>query len=487
MMGSSATEAQQNNTTKDAVKTVTKSQIQKLVASGQHLLIIDNRVYDVKQWIWRHPGGALALQSVVGKNATNLFYATHGASAEKYLPTMFYAMLDNEKSDAHDYTFSKGGLRSAPSSNVEEDFMRLKQELELQELFTPNFGYFLQKFAIYMAMLSAVFAGVTMSDSLFIHMCCAVLLGMFWQQVAFLGHDAGHNGITHNRTIDACIGLIVGNLLAGISMSWWKQNHNIHHIVTNSVENDPDIQHLPFLAINVAFLKERIFSSFYKRYLEVDSVLTKYFCRYQHILYYPIMANARINLYIQSFLLVFQLGHYSKRSNDGEVTMFPQYEVFALAGFWVWLLFLVWQLPTFGRAVLFLMIAHNIAGILHVQITLSHFSMPVHRGVTYDDDKNGFVRTQLDGTLNIDSNLFTDWFHGGLQFQIEHHLFPRIPRHNLRAVKKYVMEFCKRHNLPYRSVSFIEANRMTISTLQKTAMESRGFSQIIWDGVNVVG
>jgi delta8-fatty-acid desaturase len=318
-------------------------------------------------------------------------------------------------------------------------------------------------------------------------MCCAVLLGMFWQQVAFLGHDAGHNGITHNRHIDGVIGLIVGNLLTGISMSWWKQNHNIHHIVTNSVEHDPDIQHLPFLAISPAFLKERIYSSYYKRYLEGDNAMTKFINRYQHYVYYPLMAFARINLYVQSFLLVFQLGHYSRRIMDGEVTMYPQYEVFAMCGFWIWLIFLICQLPTIGSALLFLLISHNIAGLLHVQITLSHFPMPVHRGVTYDDDRNGFVRTQLDGTLNIDSNLFTDWFHGGLQFQIEHHLFPRLPRHNLRAAKKYVMEFCKRHNLPYRSVSFMEANRMTINTLYKTAVESSGISPIIWDGVNVNG
>jgi delta8-fatty-acid desaturase len=62
--------------------------------------------------------------------------------------------------------------------------------------------------------------------------------------------------------------------------------------------------------------------------------------------------------------------------------------------------------------------------------------------------------------MNIESNWLTDWFHGGLQFQIEHHLFPRVPRHNLRAVQPHVKAFCARHHLPYVSVTFAEANRM---------------------------
>lgn len=61
-------------------------------------------------------------------------------------------------------------------------------------------------------------------------------------KVAFLGHDAGHNGITHIRKYDQMIGIFVGNFCNGIGISWWKNTHNVHHIMTNSADCDPDIQ-----------------------------------------------------------------------------------------------------------------------------------------------------------------------------------------------------------------------------------------------------
>ena len=65
-----------------------------------------------------------------------------------------------------------------------------------------------------------------------------------------------------------------------------------------------------------------------------------------------------------------------------------------------------------------------------------------------------------------------DWFHGGLQFQIEHHIFPRLPRHNLRAASRLVQPLCKQHGLPYISPGFIQAVCMTLQTLRKTALKA---------------
>lgn len=182
------------------------------------------------------------------------------------------------------------------------------------------------------------------------------------------------------------------------------------------------------------------------------------------------MSIARINLYIQSLVHVLII------SKVIDIT-----EVISLSGFYIWLGYLVSYLPNNYSKFMFLMLSHNIAGILHVQITLSHYPM-----TTYHGYKN-FIDTQLEGTLNIDSNKWTDWFHGGLQYQIEHHLFPRLPRHNLSKVKKYVVEFCKKNNLPYRSVSFIGANRMIIRELKRVASEVNNLDPIIFNGMNLIG
>ncbi|CAN1181259.1 Delta(8)-fatty-acid desaturase 1 [Linum perenne] len=66
-----------------------------------------------------------------------------------------------------------------------------------------------------------------------------------------------------------------------------------------------------------------------------------------------------------------------------------------------------------------------------------------------------------------------DWFHGGLQFQLEHHLLPRLPRCQLRKVSAVVQDLCKKHNLPYRSYSFFKANICTIKTLRELALQAR--------------
>lgn len=68
----------------------------------------------------------------------------------------------------------------------------------------------------------------------------AVALGIFWQQIMFTAHDAGHCGITHNYVVDSLIGIFIGNFVCGLSIGWWKSSHNVHHIVTNDpVSSDP--------------------------------------------------------------------------------------------------------------------------------------------------------------------------------------------------------------------------------------------------------
>lgn len=439
--------------------------------SGRRLIIINDGVYDVTDWIDRHPGGSQCVKDLVGKDATSIFTVTHPKSAFKYLPMLKHSQLSDPYS----------------SDTIESDFLKLREDFQTKGLFKIDRFYHAKKLALYLSLLGLVWAGVLFSKSLTVHLLSACLLGITWQQIAFIGHDAGHNGITHSREKDSLIGLFVGNFLTGISMGWWKRNHNVHHVVTNSIEHDPDIQHLPIFAISPVFLKEKLYSYYYHFMMDNDSLFTKILTRYQHYLYYVVMSVARLNLYAQGFLLIFQVALYKHAAEKKEHLRFRNAELATLLGFWAWVAVLFSYLPDWRTRFLFFFISHAIAGILHVQITLSHFSMPTYRGVTYDNNENGFVKTQLDGTLNINSTPYTDWFHGGLQYQIEHHLFPRMPRYHLRAASKYVREFCLKHGLPYRSVSFYEANRMTIATLKSTALESKKINPLFWDSFHASG
>ena len=238
-----------------------------------------------------------------------------------------------------------------------------------------------------------------------------------------------------------------------------QRSHNQHHVVCNSIEHDCDIQHLPFLAVSERYFASP-FSYFHEHQLSFD-FFAKFLVRFQHILYFPIMSLARVNLYVQSLL------HLTTRRYTVENRW---QELAGLAGFFLWYTLCVLYLPTAGLRVAFILGSHMPAGILHVQIVLSHFSMGVYSGVSYTDNEyDGFPQTQLATSMDIESTPLNSWFHGGLQYQVEHHMFPRLPRHNLKYIKPWVRDFAKKHKLVYRSLGFFEANAEVIGHLKKVA------------------
>ncbi|THV43792.1 hypothetical protein BGAL_0920g00010 [Botrytis galanthina] len=123
-----------------------------------------------------------------------------------------------------------------------------------------------------------------------------LFLGLFWHQLVFTAHDAGHMGITHGFHTDSCIGIFIADFLGGLSIGWWKRNHNIHRIVTNSPEHDPDIEHMPFFAISHRFFSS-LYSTYYDRNMRFDAA-SRFFIKHQTYLYYPILLLGRFNLYV---------------------------------------------------------------------------------------------------------------------------------------------------------------------------------------------
>jgi len=103
--------------------------------------------------------------------------------------------------------------------------------------------------------------------------------------------------------------------------------------------------------------------------------------------------------------------------------------------------------------------------LLHVQITLSHWGMS-----TADlGPGESFPQRQLRTTMDIDCPPWLDFLHGGLQFQAVHHLFPRVPRHNLRALQVLVREFCDKTHIEYKCHGFVKGNKIILSRLEEVA------------------
>ena len=432
------------------------------------IFIVGNKVYDATKWQNSHPGGALTIRALCGKDGTDPFHNSHPDFVKsRLLNKFFYADLKDDNHKLDEATVA---------------FRELTEKIRDAGLFQTDYTFYYKQAAWFACLLSTVLAGVLLSDRLSVHIFAGVVLGIFWQQTAFVGHDLGHNSVTKDRVRDSFLGLFIGNFCSGISMAWWKRSHNVHHIVTNSCEHDPDIQHLPVFAVDKFFLKAQIWSTFYSKILPLDS-FTHLIVSIQHWLYYPIMSVARFNLYVQSLTHALGVGMYTREEKIWRRDL----QVYSLLGFWVWLIALTMQLPTWESRVLFFLAAHGVAGILHVQITLSHFCMPTYSGVTYDNCANGFLQTQLKGSMNVDCPEYMDWFHGGLQFQVEHHLWPKIPRHNLRTVRTMLIPFCKEHDLEYHEDTFLRCNQQMLRRLKEAAKHTKTFSELFGDSWNMVG
>lgn len=292
----------------------------------------------------------------------------------------------------------------------------------------------------------------------------AFFLGAFWHQLTFTAHDAGHMGITHGFHTDTVIGIIIADFLGGLSLGWWKRNHNVHHIVTNSPEHDPDIEYIPFLAISHRFLGS-LHSTYYQRMMTYDAA-AKILIPLQHYTYYFILLFGRFNLYRLSWEYLL-LGLGPKR---GPAWWHRYLEIAGNLFFWAWFGYgiLYRSIDTNWHRFVFVMVSHMVTMPLHCQITLSHFAMST-ADLGVDES---FPQKMLRTTMDIDCPQWLDFVHGGLQFQAIHHLYPRIPRHNLRKTQKLVQEFCNDVGIPYALYGFVDGNKEVIGRLADVARQA---------------
>lgn len=375
------------------------------------------------------------------------------------------AFTSTEASTAHAISSDASKYPCLDKSSQDEvvaKYRQLDDKLRSEGLYQCPYSAYAVEFVRY-AILSVLFLT-------FLHYSCFALsglcLGLLWHLLAFTVHDAGHLSITHGFHTDSCIGIFVADFLGGLSVGWWKRNHNVHHLVTNSPEHDPDIQHMPFFAISSRFFSS-LRSSYYDRVMQFDGA-AQFFIKHQHYLYYPILLFGRFNLYrlAWSYLL-----DPSQSPRKGSAWWHRYLEMAGQVFFWYWFGYhtLYLSIPTWSSRIVFLLISHMVTAPLHVQLTLSHFAMSSADMGTHESFAQKMVRT----TMDVDCPPWIDFIHGGLQFQVVHHLFPRLPRHNLRRAQPYVKDFCDDVGIPYVIFSFTRGNKEVISRLGEVAEQLR--------------
>jgi len=387
-------------------------------------LVIDNKVYDATRFVEEHPGGKV-LVTWAGSDATEVFEAFHPEEAEEYLAQMFVGPLDSaEKKDP-----------------LLEDFRALKTQMKADGLYEPSHAYFAYKFVFNLGMLAlAVWSMIALGGSTASAIVGAVIIALFWQQCGWLSHDYLHHQVYEDRSLGHAAGYFIGNVLQGFSVSWWINKHNTHHAVPNVVpgvrEGDPDTDTMPFLAWSNMFLDGEYVDGF-----------PPFLVRYQHILFLPLLCIARISWVVQSIITVATSPDVpDSRTRMIEAgTLALHYAYYGAIAYFL--------LDSWHSILLFVFLSQAVAGLaLGTVFVINHNSMEIldSDAVTHTN----FVAMQIRTTRNITPSLAGDWFSGGLSYQIEHHLFPSLPRHRFSQVVPRVRALAEKHGLQYQSIGY---------------------------------
>ncbi|KUL89132.1 hypothetical protein ZTR_06038 [Talaromyces verruculosus] len=467
---------------------LSRREIEGLIAEGRHIVIYDGKVLKTDAWLQYHPGGQISIKHMVGRDATDEINVLHSVEARQrmlayqigliqgrwsnFLPPIQggqFRLYNKDDVTGSDDSSDASSRSSSPvfDEPIDENTgLRRRNSVSTVASSTSPTPSRDEKTESHFSFLDArTQQEIVLDTAKYPSLDAASQDHIVQKYQNVVVHDAGHMGITHHLHVDSTIGMTIASYMGGLSLCWWKHNHNVHHIVTNAPEHDPDIQHMPFFAISHRLLTS-LRSTYYGIVMKYDFA-AKVFLQAQNYLYYPIMLFARFNLYALSYGHLF-LGKGPKK---GPSWWHRWYEIVGVCFFWTWFGYgvLYRSLPNWSTRIGYLLISHMVTSPLHVQITLSHFAMSTADLGVHESFPQKMLRT----TMDVDCPTWLDFFHGGLQFQAIHHLFPRIPRHNLRETQKLIREFCREVEIPYAIFTFVDGNKEVISRLADVAKQAK--------------
>ena len=289
--------------------------------------------------------------------------------------------------------------------------------------------YYAVKILYTLVSLGVSLAILILVDNLWFQLLNAAFLAVVFAQIGFIGHDAGHNQIARSQNRNDIIGLAVSFFL-GMIRTWWVKKHNAHHGNPNTVGKDPDLD-IPFIAFD-------------ERQLIAKGRFMGFVGRYQAFYITPMLFLEGIGLRTAGIQFLLR----------GEKLKFGWLEPVLMLLHFVAYFALLSSSLSFWHAVLFVIVHQGLLGIY-----LSSSFAPNHKGMMMWDEDNppDFLRQQVMTSRNMTGNWFVDFWYAGLNYQIEHHLFPFMPRCNLREAQKIVRRFCEERNIAYHETFVLKS------------------------------
>ncbi|MFJ4828272.1 fatty acid desaturase family protein [Streptomyces bacillaris] len=332
-----------------------------------------------------------------------------------------------------------------PEPTTGSDFARLSRRIADHGLMARRPRYYAIRIVAVSALYVAGWAAFVLVGASWWSLAVAVLLAAVFGQVALLAHDIAHRQVFRLRKASERSGRIAANVGIGMGYGWWQEKHTRHHANPNHETLDPDIE--PDLLV------------WSQNQARSARGLPRLIGRSQAYLFFPLLTLEAFNLHV-SGLRALADRSLKHRLLEGSLLV---------AHFAVYLTALFLVLPP-GMAIAFLAVHQGLFGLyLGSVFAPNHKGMPIRTG----KDRPDFLRRQVLTSRNVRGTWFTDIVLGGLNYQIEHHLFPSMPSPNLRRAQIVVRRYCEELDVAYLETSLITSYRQALRSLHQAGAPLR--------------
>ncbi len=309
-----------------------------------------------------------------------------------------------------------------------------------------SYGFYAWSLGLAAAAAASIWVGVVLLGDSWLQLLLAAGLGVVAAQLGFLGHEACHRQVFTSGRRNEWAGRVLSGLCVGISYGWWMTKHTRHHANPNRVDKDPDIR-----SGAVAFSDEAA---------DQRTGLAARVMRWQGVFFLPLLALEGLSLHVSSIRYV--LGSEPVKNRGVEIAFLAA----RLLGFPA---LAFWLLPP-GMAVAFIGVQVVVFGfLLGGAFAPNHIGMPV----VPRDMKLDFLRRQVLMSRNIAGGPVVRFLMGGLDTQVEHHLFPGMARPNLRRAQHIVRAYCAEHQITYTETTLTESYVVILRYLNQVGTRQR--------------
>ena len=338
--------------------------------------------------------------------------------------------------------------RSGPSRRERyvSTYAELSRHIQESGLLKRRYAYYWSKIIGTVVVFAGIWVAFAFLGDSWFQLVLAALLAVVLTQFGFLGHDGAHRQIFASHRWNEWTARVLSGLFTGLSYGWWMTKHNRHHANPNKEGADPDIGPGAFAFTPAVAASRR--------------GLAARLSRGQGYYFFPLLLLEGLALHVASIQTILRREPLKHRWCEA---------AFVVARIGGYLTALLLVLPP-GKAAAFLGVQMGLFGLL-----LGGAFAPNHTGmpIVPANEKIDFLRRQVLMSRNVRGGWLTNFALGGLNYQIEHHLFPSMPRPNLRRAQPIVREFCVRNKVGYTETSLIGAYRVVVRYLNRVGLAAR--------------